>query len=192
MIFMSPVPACVCDCLLFGVLVRFSVHVCVYVWCMRFLMFVSSFFYISCVRACVSVGVCVCVCMRFACLYVRLSCVLMWFVRFRVLLYVLFIDCHFFRFTCSSCAVRAWRAVHPIAGFGSFFLFLCVFVSAFLSVFASCVHFFCVRSYICVCMFVCVCTPECYRPVRLCLHGHGMVFSSTSLSVRCRVVLVRL
>ena len=137
----------------------------------------------------------ICVCDAFICAFVRV----------RMLLYVLFLDCQLFvlhvalvrcvpggRFIrsqgsvvsfcfCVCLCLRFCLCLHR-----AFIFFVLVFGSV--SVFVS---FLCVRSYICVCMFVGVCTPECYHPVRLCLHGHGMIFSSTSLSVCCRVVLAR-
>ena len=128
MTLLSPVPACVCDCLLFGVLVRFSVHVCVYVWCMRFLMFVSSFFYIvrSCVCQCGCMRVCVPAFCVFVCAFVMCSYVIRALPRALVcVVSCLPVVC----FACRACAVRAWRAVHPIAGF--VFLCCCVLVSAF-------------------------------------------------------------
>ena len=130
MTLLSPVPACVCDFVLYGVLVRVSVHVCVCMCCcMHFLMFVSAFFYVrscvclcGCMRVCVHafLRVCMCVCHAFLCAFVRV----------RVLLYVWFLDCQLFvlyvvlvRFVPGGRFIRSQGLVV------SFF----VFVSAFMS-----------------------------------------------------------
>ena len=119
-------------------------------WCMRFLMF----FFI--VRSCVCLCGCmrVCVCMRFACLYVRLSCVLMWFVRFRVLLYVLFLDCQLFvlHVVLVRC-VPGGRFIRSQGSVVSFCFCVCLCLR-----FCLCLHrfFAFVRISACVCLYVCV------------------------------------